>query len=209
MAGQSSQDVLQQTVDSFAARVSDYAEGIAQRLGQPLSGQQLSKDEAVQRWNFSPLGSPDAADAQYHQLVATGTPPGQALSQVYPMRQMLIQGADIQDSIARAKQIAGWAADASGQPAPEPFQGSTLPLSVAQQTAAAAQPAQPSPLAGPPPGNGPGPAPGLPLPVAPPAPGPLPPMPMPMPASPMPQMSPMPASPIPQTSAPVAMPPVS
>lgn len=183
MAGQSSQDVLQQTVDSFASRVSDYAQGIAQRLGQPLSGQQLTQDEAVQRWNFSPLGSTQAADAQYHQLVATGTPPGQALQQVYPMRQMLIQGSDIQDSIARAKQIAGWAADANGEPPPEPFQGSTLPLALAQQQMAQQQqppgplPGMPPPLpagAGPPPGIGPAPAPGLPLPVASPAPGPLP-----------------------------------
>jgi hypothetical protein len=153
-----SSDVLQQTVDSFAQRVSDYADGIASRLGQPLSGQQLSKDDAVQRWNFSPLGDQQAADAAYHQMVATGTPAGQALNQVYPMRQLLIQGADINDSIARAKQIAGWAADASGQPAPEPIEGSTLPLALAQQHAASASlpalaaapgPMAPSPLPAP------------------------------------------------------------
>jgi hypothetical protein len=192
---------MQTVVDGFAARVSDYADGIAQRLGQPLSGQQLSKDEAIQRWNFSPLGSTQAADAQYHQLVATGTPPGQALAQVYPMRPLLIQGSDVNDSIARAKQIAGWAADAAGQPPPQPFEGSTLPLSVAQQQQApppaAVMPGMPPPLqAGPPPGIGPGPAPGLPLPVAPPAPGPLPgPMPMPqMPPGPMPGPMPMPVT---------------
>lgn len=200
MAGQSSQDLLTQTVDGFAQRVQDYAQGIASRLGSPLSGQQLTQDEAVQRWNFSPLGSVEAADAQYHQLVAQGMPPGQALNQVYPMRQLLIQGADINDSIQKAKQIAGWAADAAGQPAPEPREGSTLPQSMVQQAMAKQQaqlaapplpgPAMggmpgpgPMPQAGPPPGNGPGPAPGLPLPVAQPAPGPLPgPQPMPIPA---------------------------
>lgn len=148
MAGQSSQDVLQQTVDSFAQRIGDYAQGIANRLGQPLSGQQLTQDEAVQRWNFSPLGDTQRADAAYHQLVAQGTPPGQALSQVYPMRQLLIQGADLNDSIARAKQIAGWAADAAGEPPPKPFEGSTMPLALMQQSAAASSaPAPPSPVA--------------------------------------------------------------
>ena len=161
MAGQSSQDVLQQTVDSFAQRIQDYSQGIANRLGQPLSGQQLSQDEVVQRWNFSPLGSTQAADAQYHQLVAQGTPPGQALQQVYPMRQLLLQGADLNDSIARAKQISGWAADAAGEPPPKPFEGSTMPLALQQQAlqraavpspAAPSGPVAPSPLPAPPAG---------------------------------------------------------
>jgi hypothetical protein len=133
VAGQSSGDLLQQTVDNFAQRVQDYASGIAGRLGSPLSGTELSKDETVQRWNFSPLGSTDAADAKYHQLVASGTPPGQALDQVYPMRSMLYRGASLQDAIGTARQIAGWAADAKGtQPAEEP-QGSTLPMLMAMQ----------------------------------------------------------------------------
>jgi hypothetical protein len=144
-----SSDILQQTVDSFAQRVQDYASGIAGRLGSPLSGQQLSQSDVVQRWNFSPLGSTDAADAAYQQLVAGGTPPGQALNQVYPMRSMLYQGADLKEAIANATKIAGWAADASGKPAPEPFQGSTLPLALAQkQLASMAAPGTPpvSPL---------------------------------------------------------------
>lgn len=158
MAGQSSQDVLQQTVDSFAQRIGDYAQGIASRLGQPLSGQQLTKDEAVQRWNFSPLGDTQTADAAYHQLVATGTAPGQALNQVYPMRQLLMQGADVNDSIAKAKQLAGWAAEAAGSPPPKPFEGSTLPLTLQQQSAAASLsaapsgPVAPSPMPAPPAG---------------------------------------------------------
>ena len=171
MAGQSSQDVLKQTVDGFAAKIQEYADGIASRLGSPLSGQQLTQDEAVQRWNFSPLGTTEAADAAYHQLVATGTPPGQALGQVYPMRQLLIQGADLNDSIARAKQISGWAAKAAGEPEPEPFQGSTMPLALMQQRAAAPSPVAPSgpvapsplpaPPAGPPQPAGPIPMPGM------------------------------------------------
>ena len=158
MAGQSNGDVLQQTVDGFAARIDDYASGIANRLGSPLSGQQLSQDQAVQRWNFSPLGDTQTADATYHQLVAQGTPPGQALNQVYPMRQMLLQGADLNDSIAKAKQIAGWAAKSTGEPAPEPFQGSTLPMTIMQQSAAPPPPesvAPPSPPVAPVPAAGP------------------------------------------------------
>jgi hypothetical protein len=164
VAGQSSADLVQQTVDNFAQRVNDYASGIASRLGSPLSGQELSKDEAVQRWTFSPLGSTQAADAQYHQLVAQGAQPGQALDQVYPFRSMLIRGPDLNSSIQTAKQIQGWVADATGQPAPEPPQGSTLAMLMAMQ-----QPAQPPappvmPQAPPP------------LPMAPPAAPPPPPM---------------------------------
>ena len=152
MAGQSSQDLLSQTVDTFASRVGEYAQGIANRLGSPLSGQQLSKDDVIQRWNFSPLGSTDAADAAYHQMVATGTPPGQALNQVYPMRTMLYQGADLKEAISNAQKIAGWAADAAGTEPPKPFEGSTMPLALAQQQLArmaAPGGSPPSPLPGP------------------------------------------------------------
>jgi len=192
MAGQSSQDVLSQTVDAFATRVQQYAEGIAGRLGQPLSGTQLSKDEAVARWNFSPLGSTQAADARYHQLVGQGTPPGQALDQVYPMRNLLIRGSDLQDSISTAKQIQGWAAEAAGTKPPEPFQGSTMPLMLAiQRNAQLQQQAAPQPL----------PAPPMPVQNAlPAAPGPPPQTPPPMPAAPMPPPSPMPQQmPLPMT----------
>lgn len=178
MAAGGSSDVLQQTVNGFASKIQEYADGIAGRLGQPLSGTQLSKDDAVQRWNFSPVGDQQAADAQYHQLIAQGTPPGQALNQVYPMRQLLIQGSDLNDSIAKAKQIQGWAADAAGVKPPPPFEGSTLHVALAQQGATAAPlpaPAAPQvPVASPtpaPPGLGPGPVaapppPGLPMPQA-------------------------------------------
>jgi hypothetical protein len=182
----SSSDVLQQTVNGFAARVSEYADGIAGRLGQPLSGTQLSKDDAVQRWNFSPLGSTQAADAAYHQMVAQGTPPGQALNQVYPMRSMLYRGADTQDAISNARQIAGWAADATGLPAPVEPKSSTLPMLMAQQPPVQGAP-PPMPLPGPgvlpQPSPGPMPGPGMAMPAMQPPPmaGPAP-MPMPMPA---------------------------
>jgi hypothetical protein len=168
MAGQSNADYLSQAVDGFASRVGEFADGIAGRLGgQPMSGTQLSKDEAVQRWNFSPLGSTDQADAAYHQLVMQGTPPGQALNQVYPMRSMLYQSADLQDAISTAKQIQGWAADAAGtEPAPSAFDGSSLHAqfdlqklaSMQQQATPVAQPAAPVPQL--PPQLGPIPAPG-------------------------------------------------
>src|SRR5262252_6463577 len=150
MAGQSSQDVLAQTVDGFASRVQQYADGIAGRLGSPLSGKQLSRDEVVQRWNFTPLGSTQAADAQYHALVAQGTSPGQALDQVYPMRSMLYQGADLRSAIDTAKQIQGWVHDAAGtEPPPQP-EGSTTPLLLnLQRTQPSPPPLQAPPMAGP------------------------------------------------------------
>ena len=172
MAGQTSQDLLSQTVDAFAQRVQDYASGIANRLGSPLSGQQLSKDDVVQRWNFTPLGSTQAADAQYHTLVGQGMPPGQALQQVYPMRQMLYQGADLKEAIANAQKIQGWSHDAAGTDPPPPFEGSTLPLALAQQHLAAQSAPPPMPV-GPalPPLPAGGPPPGAPPPMGMPGPG--------------------------------------
>ena len=174
MAGGASENVLQQTVDSFASRVNDYAQGIAGRLGQPLSGVQLSPSDAVARWNFTPLGDTASADAQYFALTLQGMSPSQALAQVYPMRAGLIQGQDINESIAKAQQIAGWAAKASGQPPPEPFPNSTMADHIHQQLVAQAAPA-PLPGAGQPPApllaGGAG-APALPAP--PPMPGPPP-----------------------------------
>jgi hypothetical protein len=185
MAGQASGDVLQQTVDGFAQKIQEYADGIAGRLGTPLSGQQLSKDDAVQRWNFTPLGDQQQADAQYHSLIAQGTPPGQALNQVYPMRQLLLQGSDLNESIAKAKQIQGWAADAAGVKPPEPFEGSTLHVALAQQGAQAPlpEPALPGPVA-PPPLAGAAPPAGLPMPA-------------PMPAAPMTTPALQPPTPMP------------
>jgi len=186
VAGQNSQDLLSQTVDSFASRVQEYSQGIANRLGSPLSGQQLSQDEVVQRWNFSPLGSTQAADAQYHQLIAQGMSPGQALGQVYPMRAMLYQGADLKEAIANAQKIQGWSHAAAGTEPPPPFEGSTLPLTLAQQHLAQMN-APGSPPPGPPPVVGPAlpPLPQGPPPGAPPMPGPMPGAPPVLPPGPM------------------------
>jgi hypothetical protein len=157
VAGQANGDQFTQVVDGLAQKFDEYAAGIAGRLGQPLSGTQLSQDDAVARWNYTPLGSTDAADAQYHALVGQGVPPGQALDQTYPMRSMLFANAqNVNDAIATAKQVQQWAADATGQKVPEPFQGSTLPVALDQQRIASmqAQPqAQPLPTlpASPPP----------------------------------------------------------
>jgi hypothetical protein len=154
VAGQSSQDILSQAVDLFAQRVSDYADGIAQRLGQPMSGQQLNKDQVLERWNYSPLGDQQTADMQYHQMVAAGMQPGQALDQVYPFRKMLIAGPDLKSQIDTANQIAQWNADATGTqaPAPNPNQSPFLPT----------PPPAPLPMPGP---GGPSPMPGLPSPL--------------------------------------------
>jgi hypothetical protein len=185
MAGQASQDVLAQTVDLFAQRVSEYASGIAQRLGQPMSGQQLSKDQVLQRWNYTPLASTDAADQHYHQLVGQGMPPGQALDQVYPFRKMLLAGPDLKSQVDTANQIAGWNAEATGAPPPEPkFLPPTPMQSPAQQAAPALPGAMPGPQAPPVPMPAQGPPagpPGAPMPMPPPPPqapgGTVPPMP--------------------------------
>lgn len=193
----SSSDVLQQTVNGFAQRVSEYADGIAGRLGQPMSGKQLSQQDAVQRWNFTPLGSTDLADQAYHQLVAQGTPPGKALDQVYPMRSMLFQGADLQEAIGTARKIAGWSADATGQEPPQEPQGSTLPMLMAMQQGAQQGPQAPAPPSGAP-GPGLPPMPSMGAPVSPASmPGPAP---MPMPAMQPPPSQGLPPQPLPGVS---------
>jgi hypothetical protein len=127
------QNLLEQATSLFANRVQDYARGMAQYLGSPLSGVQLSQDEAVQRWNYTPLASTDAADQQYYDLLQQGMQPGQALDQVYPMRKQLMSGPDLQSVIDKARQLAGWSADTTGQSPPAPYDQSTLPLLQQQQ----------------------------------------------------------------------------
>lgn len=175
MAGQANSDLFQQAVDLFAQRIDEYASGIAQRLGQPMSGAQLTKDQVLERWNYTPLGDQTAADQQYHMLVAQGTPPGQALDQVYPFRKQLLAGPDLQSQIDTANKIAGWNADASGSQPPEPNPNQVPFLNDAQQQQITppAVPPMPSGLpAAPPPGLPPGmspmpqgPAPALPAPM--------------------------------------------
>lgn len=198
-----SENILSQTVDGFAAKVDEYAQGIANRLGTPLSGVQLSPEDAVARWNFSPLGSTVSADAQYFALTMQGMPPGQALAQVYPMRSQLIAGQDINDSIQKATQIAKWAAEQTGQPPPEPQpKTSTLPDAILQQHFAQQQapvpPSQPAPAPVP-----------APAPTSPPlgagAPGPI--GPGVTPPAPVPTMAP-PAAPPVALPAPAAQPPM-
>jgi len=59
------------------------------------------------------------------------------------MRSMLFRGASVQDSIATAKQIQGWSAEATGQKPVETPSTSTLPMLMAQQQQAQAQSAVP------------------------------------------------------------------
>lgn len=200
MAGQANTDLFQQAVDLFAQRVADYADGIAQRLGTPMSGQQLTRDQVLQRWSYTPLGDQATADAAYHQMVAQGMPPGQALDQTYPFRKMLFAGPDLKSQIATAQQIAGWHADASGTEPPQPNPQQSPILQPAQPA-----PAPPMPALGPGmPPNPPGALPaaggiggGMPVPVQSP---PVPPVPMPaaqgMPMAglgqPMPEIQPVP-----------------
>lgn len=114
MAGQSNQDLVRAVVDRFSQRATEYAQGMAQRLGAPLSGTELSKDEVVARWNFSPFPNPGA---QYQMLTMQGMSPGQALDQVHPYRSQLYStAATLSDQISTAQKIKGWADDAAQQP---------------------------------------------------------------------------------------------
>lgn len=188
------QNLLEQATQLFTQRVQQYAQGMAEHLGGPLSGVQLTQDEAVQRWNYTPLGNTDQADQQYYNLLQQGMQPGQALDQVYPMRKPLLQGPDLPSIISKAQQIAGWAADATGQSQPPQYQGNTLPLLQMQQRPPPPPPmpmplqAQPGPMPPPPapPGMAPAvsPLPAPPLPAAPPAPAPVMPLPAAMPPPP-------------------------
>ena len=177
---QPGQDLFQQAIDLFSQRVDDYASGIAQRLGQPLSGSELSQQQVLERWNYTPLGDPAMADMQYHRLVAGGMPPGQALDQVYPMRKMLISGPDLDSQIKTAQQIAGWDAAAKGQPKPEKPDPAQLP--VAHWAMSMLPPPPSPPVVGPGPGalalgpGGPAITPPGPLPGPPVSPAPMPPL---------------------------------
>ena len=112
MAGQQSHDLARQAVDRFKARAVTYAQGIAQRMGPPASGQKLSNEQVIGLWHFSP--HPDPAMA-YQQLTAQGMPPRQALDQVHPYRSKLFQAPSIKEQIAKAESIK---AMAEGTPRP-------------------------------------------------------------------------------------------
>ena len=200
MAGQASDDVFKQVVDNFAQRTRDYAQGIASRLGTPFNSTQLSDDQAVRFWNYSPkYGTPEAADQAYHTNVAQGMPPGQALDDAYPMRKLLYQqGTDLSDHIDSATRLQALAAkDAGTEPAIHPPSSTMVTLAGLQaqgspQGMQGPPPAPPQPPPGPPamgPVQGapmsPPPQP-MPSPMAQPAmPGPGPMMMPPMPAGPM------------------------
>jgi len=193
MPGTGTQNMLEQATDLFAQRVQDYAKGMAQHIGGPLSGHDLTQDEAVQRWNFTPLGSTQLADQHYYDLLQQGAQPGQALDQVYPMRKQLLNGPDLSSIIDKAKQIADWSAQATGIPQPPAYQGNTMPLLHLQQqpppappapAAPMPQPAAGTPMMGPPGIPGPPPSgmpvsppPSAPVSAVPPPPGALPPAP--------------------------------
>jgi len=169
MPGNGPQNMLEDVTKTFAGRVQDYARGMAQHLGGPLSGRELSQDEAVQRWNYTPLGNSQLADQHYYDLLQQGLQPGQALDQVYPLRKQLMQGPDIESIVGKAKQLADWSAQATGQAPPPPYTQNTLPLLHLQQQPPP-MPPQPPPMSMP--GGLPTPSPGMP----PPPPGPMPPM---------------------------------
>ena len=194
--------MLQQVSDIFTQRVQDYAKGMAQHIGGPMSGTELAQPDVVARWNYTPLADPHLADQHYYDLLQQGMQPGQALDQVYPMRKQLISGPDLPAIIDKANQIAGWASQATGQPQPPPYTQNTMPLLHVQQ-----QPPPGMPPPGvPPPGMAP---PGMGPPGAQvPPPGMPPPGPQGMPppgAMPMPPMPPPPGSIVPPPQG--AMPP--
>lgn len=102
MAGQNSQDLTRQTVDRFKARATEYARGIADRMGAPAAGVKLDTETQARLWNFSP--HPDPAMA-FAQLKAGGMPDGQALDQTYPYRRKLFQAPTVKEQIAKAESI--------------------------------------------------------------------------------------------------------
>ena len=102
MAGQNSQDLTRQTVDRFKARATEYAQGIAQRMGPPAGGKKQDSATQVRLWNLSP--HPDPAMA-FAQLKAGGMSDGEALDQVYPWRRKLFQAPTVKEQIAKAESI--------------------------------------------------------------------------------------------------------
>jgi hypothetical protein len=102
MAGQSSQDLTRQVVDRFKNRASEYASGIAQRMGAPASGVKLDNETMIRLWQFSPHPDPAAA---FMQLKAQGMPDGQALDATHPYRRKLFQAPTVKEQIAKAEQL--------------------------------------------------------------------------------------------------------
>ena len=102
MAGQNSQDLTRQTVDRFKARATEYAQGIAQRMGAPAAGVKLDNEQIVKLWQFSPHPDPGAA---FSQLKMGGMSDGEALDQVHPYRRKLFQAPTVKEQVDKAEKI--------------------------------------------------------------------------------------------------------
>lgn len=102
MPGQQNHDIVRQAVDRFKARSTEYAQGIAQRMGPPAMAQKLTNDEIVQMWEYTTSQNP-AMD--YQVLVSQGMPPAQALDKVFPHRSGLYAAPTVKERVAKAESI--------------------------------------------------------------------------------------------------------
>jgi hypothetical protein len=95
------------------ARLQDVAKDRGQRFaeqwGTPLNGQQLSRQQAAELWNYQ---NPQTDPLVVQQLVAAGQH-SQALDYTFPYRNALIGKGDIKSRVERAQQLADQASQAS------------------------------------------------------------------------------------------------
>jgi len=110
-------NLARQVADRATERAQEVAKSMAERIGQPVDVQQMSRAE-VQKlwWMINPQSTPDQVNA----LIAAGKH-SEAVDLAYPWRNKLIGRGAPTDRVQRAQQIAKLA-----EPEQPPQQGTLL-----------------------------------------------------------------------------------
>lgn len=101
------QDLARAVIDRYKERAREYAKAIASKLGQPVSGQEVSRGEMVRLWSVRSAAyrqDPEGTLAQAQALMAQGQF-GQAVDLVYPWRSKLFRAPTIREVVEQAETL--------------------------------------------------------------------------------------------------------
>lgn len=111
MAGVQGGEFARKVINRLNDVAKDRGSKMAKQWGDPINGEQLSKDEQARLWNLS---NPNADPAQVQQLIAAGQH-SQAVDAMFPWRNTLIGKGDLKTRIQRAQQLSDLAAGQGDQ----------------------------------------------------------------------------------------------
>ena len=103
---ESAKNLAQQVVDGVRQRAREVAKEMAERIGEPMDSEKLTKAELIRLWNLQAPHDP----ALVQQLVQAGRH-AEAVQTMHPWRNTLIGRGGPQKRTERAEQLASWAAE--------------------------------------------------------------------------------------------------